>query len=305
MKKFIKNLIIILLPILIMGIIMEILIRKIPNDYKLKKTYLDLNAPKINTLILGSSHSFYGFDPSQFKNNTFNASHISQSLYFDFEILKKYERNFKSLKTVILPISYFTLFCKMEEEAENWRVKNYTIYYNLKTNSSIFNYSEVLSHPIAKNICRLNSYYIEGNSNLSSTTLGKSENLQFLDKTGEKAAIRHTREALYSDKIQNIFKENKFILNAIIEWCKKRNVKVILFTPPAYKTYIQKLNKKQLNLTLHTANETASKYDNCRYVNLLKDKSFTENDFYDADHLSEPGAQKLSRQIDKLVYNLE
>jgi hypothetical protein len=66
MKKFLFHLSKIFLPILFFFLVLEIAIRKTPNDYQLKKEYLDKNAAEINTLILGSSHTFYGLNPEYF-----------------------------------------------------------------------------------------------------------------------------------------------------------------------------------------------------------------------------------------------
>ena len=109
MKKFLKQIGFLTLPLDVATFLLEVLIQNIPNDYSHKKGYLDKNAAQIETLILGSSHSFYGLDPTFFSSKTFNGSHISQSLKYDLEILKKYEGNFKNLTAVVLPISYFSL----------------------------------------------------------------------------------------------------------------------------------------------------------------------------------------------------
>lgn len=299
MKQFLTKVIIISLPILFGAIFMEFLLRNTPNDYLFKKQYLDKNSSKIETLILGSSHSFYGFNPEYFSSNTFNASHISQSLNYDYEILKKYQDQFKNLKTIVLPISYFTLYGKLEAGSESWRVKNYIIYYGLNSSKSLVDYSEVLSNRINVNIKRIKSYYLLGNSTISCTDLGwgtryNSKNARDLAETGKTAAKRHTREDINSYKYQEIFNDNILILNSIIEWCKKNNVNVLLLTPPAFETYRQNLNQEQLKITVNTARDICSKYENCKYYNLLTDANFVAIDFYDADHLSEIGAKKLS-----------
>ena len=43
MNKFTSNLLLFILPIVIIGVSAEILLRKIPNDYLYKKEYLDRN----------------------------------------------------------------------------------------------------------------------------------------------------------------------------------------------------------------------------------------------------------------------
>jgi hypothetical protein len=104
-----------MLPIVLVAFICEVAFRAIPNDYKLKRHYLDKNALQIETLILGSSHALYGINPEYFTTKTFNGSNISQSINYDYQIIKKYEKDLKNLKTLILPLSYFTLFRKLED----------------------------------------------------------------------------------------------------------------------------------------------------------------------------------------------
>jgi len=305
MKRFVIKTMYISLPIFVVAILMEILLRSTPNDYLFKKQYLDKNSSRIETLILGSSHSFYGLNPEYFSSNTFNASHISQSLNYDFEILKKYKDKFKNLKTIILPISYFTLFGKLEAGSESWRVKNYIIYYELNSSKSLVDYSEVLSNRINVNIKRIISYYVFGESTISCTDLGwgticNSKNARDLAESGKTASKRHTVD-INSDKYQQIFQENIFILESIIQWSNKNNIKIMLFTPPAFETYRQNLNQEQLKITINTTSDICSKYDNCIYDNLLSDTNFVATDFFDADHLSDIGAKKLSILINNRI----
>lgn len=306
MKRFIIKTIYLSLPILVSAIVMEILLRNIPNDYSFKKKYLDKHSDEIETLILGSSHSFYGLNPEFFSSKAFNASHISQSIDYDLEILNKYQSNLNSLKTVVLPISYFTLYKKLEAGAESWRIKNYIIYYEIPSSKSLIDNSEVFGNQFSVNFKRLDSYHIKGQSNVTCTELGwgteyQSEKSQDLAQSGKEAALRHVRDDINNDKYKTIFDDNVAILISIVEWCKVRNIKLILLTTPTFETYRQHLNIEQINSTISTTQKIASKFDNCIYLNLLDDTNFTAKDFYDADHLSEIGAKKLSILIsDKL-----
>lgn len=309
MKQFLIKFSIFSAPILFIAISMEFLLRNIPNDYLSKKQYLDKNSYEIETLILGSSHSFYGLNPEYFDTNTFNASHISQSLNYDYEILKKYQQKFKKLKTIILPASYFTLFAKLEEGSEPWRIKNYGIYYDMNLKKSLANYSEIFSGRLDLNVKRIVSYYVLGNPSISCTKLGwgtnfNSKNAENLMESGKIAANRHTMVEINSHKYQKIFNDNILILNSIIQWSKANNIKVLFLTFPAFETYRQNLSQEQLKITLDTINDICSKYENCFYENLLNDPNFSPIDFYDADHLSEIGAEKLSVLINKKINKL-
>ena len=282
-----------------MAIIIEILLRQIPNDYLLKKEYLDAHSKELETLILGSSHSFYGINPIYFSSNTFNASHISQTLDYDYEILKKYQNNFKRLQNVICPISYLTLFTKLESLTDSWRIKNYVIYYDIKLSKSYRHNLEVLSNRFNVNLKRLVSYYLIGNSNISCTELGwgtgyKSEKAKDLEETGKKAALRHTGNV-------EVYEDNKATLRSIIELCESNSINVILVTLPAFETYRQNLNSGQLKRTVETATDFANKYNNCHYLNLLESTEFDAKDFYDADHLNEIGVEKLSLLLNKAI----
>ena len=310
MKQFLIKFIFTSLPLFICAIIMEFLLRNIPNDYLLKKQYLDENSSKIETLILGSSHSFYGLNPNFISSNTFNASYISQTLNYDVEILKKYQDQFTNLKTIIVPISYFTLFGKLSAGPESWRAKNYIIYYDLDLSKSLSDYSEVLSNRINVNLNRINSYYIKGRSTISSTDLGwgrnfNSKHARDLIKTGKIASKRHTIKNINTDKYHQIFQENIFLLESIIQWGKKNNIKVLLLTLPAFKSYHQNLNPEQLNKTIKTTNDICSKYDNCSYDDMLMDTNFVSEDFYDADHFSEIGSKKFSVLINERINELQ
>lgn len=299
MRKFIKQLLWFFLPFFLFLVGMEVALRNISNDYKYKKEYLDQHSEEIQTLILGSSHAFYGLNPAYFPDSTFNASHVSQSLDYDKAILEKYP--FENLKTIILPISYFTFFECLSDAIDSWREKNYMLYYDIDISDRFANHFEMLSNDLFVNLKRLYLFYIKKDKNITVDPLGwgtiyHSNNQQDLVKTGKVNAFLNTKN-LSSPSIQKIYEENQLILRTLIEQARKLNIRVIIFTPPAYETYRENLNEKQIKETIHTAEKIANEYPNCIYLNFLNDNRFYKNDFYDADHLNEIGAEKLSRII--------
>ena len=99
------------------------------------------------------------------------------------------------------------------------------------------------------------------------------------------------------------FEENKNILNRLVRFASKGNIKVIFYTSPAYQTYVSNLNSDQLRLTIKTINEFVNENSNCSYYNFLNDTSFSANDFRDADHLNDHGAKKLSLKLEDIINN--
>ncbi|TXB63704.1 hypothetical protein FRY74_12600 [Vicingus serpentipes] len=301
MKKFIFKSILFVTPIIVCFIIFETLIRKIPNDYNYKNEYLTINSNKINNLFLGSSHTYYGVNPDFIKSNSFNASHISQSLDTDFKIINKFQF-WDSLKTIIIPIDYFSLFISIETSKEAWRIKNYILYYDFYKSNQISNHSEVLSVNLKSNINRIYSYYLKNNSSITCNKKGfgnvKKPQLN-LKETGKTAANRHTKKDL------TLYFKNIKIIQDIINLANKKNIKILFYTSPSYKTYVSNLNEDQLNLTIKTAENLALKNKNCSYHNLLSDKNFIASDYRDADHLNESGAKKLSLKLDSIIQELQ
>lgn len=296
MKKFLSHLLKIILPILFFFLVLEIAIRKIPNDYKLKKEYLDKNASEINTLILGSSHTFYGLNPTYFTQKTFNAAYVSQSLDLDYEILKKYDSKLKNLKTVIIPISYFSLFETLETDFEKWRINNYVLYYNLPNKYNFTNNFETLNNDIKLNVKKAVKHYIFNKSFITSSDLGWGTSFNSKNKkpfNGEYTAKKHTVKNF------DLFKENLNTLQKTITLCKKNKISIIFITTPTHKSYYQNLNQLQLEKTTETIFQLVKKNPNCKYINLLNSEKFINEDFYDADHLNEIGAKKLSLFLNK------
>jgi len=301
MRGYLLKIFIFLIPLIIIGGLMELMLRSIPNDFKNKKKYLDANSDHIEVLILGGSHSLYGIDPAYLREKSFNACQVSQTLDFDLELLNKYENKWSELRFIVLPISYASLFEKLEKSVEPWRIKNYCIYYKMKVSDYLPYYTEILSNNLETNVHRLYSYNFLKSGNAFCTKLGwdstysnKSEVIDLV-KAGKVAAELHRWED------DQYFDEMVSTLESIIIFAAKHEAQVVLFTPPAFKTYRENLNDEQLGRTLSTSALLAKRYKNCFYFTFLDDDSFSENDFYDADHVNKIGAEKLTLKIDSII----
>ncbi len=79
-----------------------------PNPYKYE--WMQENAEEVETLVLGSSHTFYGIRPEFFDSKTFNLANVSQGMKQDLFLIKYWANRYKNLKYVIFPISFFTWF---------------------------------------------------------------------------------------------------------------------------------------------------------------------------------------------------
>jgi hypothetical protein len=300
MKQFIQKTLLFLLPAIVLLYFFEMFLHFIPNDYKYKKEQLLKYSQEIKILVLGSSHAHYGINPSYFSMNGFNSSNISQSLDIDYKLLEEYGTELNQLEYVIIPISYFSLFSTLEQGSENWRIKNYALYYGLKFSFSFKNYFELLNGTVLSSLSRV--YYSIRDKSKLVTVSDKGFGLNYnstikndLKTTGETAALRHT----YFDI--ETFQHNKKVLANIIEWCNTKKVKLFFITLPAFYTYRNRLDNNQLNATVEYIDYIAKRNNNVYYYNFLNDAEFIEEDYFDADHLNEIGAKKLTKKINSIL----
>ena len=161
MNLFLKRLLLFLSPFVLLLFSLEIAIRKIPNTFQLKDNYLQKNSAEIETLILGSSHMFYGVNPLYLDSKAFNYSNVSQSPDMDLAILKTYEDSLQNLKNVIIRLSYDTLFEQLKDSPEDWRLKNYKLYTDVNFEYKLKHNSEVISTGTRQALKTIKDYYFK------------------------------------------------------------------------------------------------------------------------------------------------
>lgn len=296
MRKFIFRILLYCVPIIALFVLSEYILRTIPNDYKYKSQWLEKNASSVECLVLGSSHTFFGIQPACFACNTFNAAHVSQSIKFDSYIFRKYIDQMDSLRYVVQPISYGTLLSSLEKGIEAWRIKYYTIYYNYPSYMLWDNFE---LFPMNKSTWkRMGRYMLMSTDLLTVDSLGWSgtyfsEN-KSLDwkNTGRVAAERHTKT--YD---ANQLEINLSYLEDMIQICYEKGVLLFLLNTPTYITYRENLNAQQLFLMDSVCSYLANKHEHVYRLDYFADIAFVDEDFYDADHLCEIGAKKLSEKI--------
>lgn len=307
MKSFIVRFVAFTVPLLLVFMSAEILTRMIPNEYAYKRAILDTRKNEIEILFLGSSHAFYGINPEFLQHPGFNAAHVSQSLDLDFQLLEKYFSDTTQLRLVAIPISYFTLFSRLDSGPEKWRAKNYSIYYGIHQDGGLASHFEILGNNSNRLLKRLRKYYLKhdrkGICRCSPLGYGLDFNSSIkndLESSGIASAHRHRTNT------PQLLAANQKTLAEIIGFAKARNIVVLLYTPPAFKTYVSHLDAQQLETTLRIPTELAEQYDNVEYINFMTNSAFIACDFFDADHLNEIGAAKLthmmSADIEALAY---
>lgn len=302
MKKLLLKLTLFFLPVLLVGIVAEHLLRAIPNDYKAKKEQYEKHGPEFEMLCLGESHAFSGINPKYMSQKGFNGSHFAQTLNYDLEILKKFEHKLTKLNYLLLPISYASFTNRLEDQ---WEIKNYFLYYDIKQRHNLRYCTEILSLPLEISLDKIKNHYIANQSSLLTDSLGYSTfysqpnpNKNLAEEGKKMAEVQTTKN--YSN-----WNKNKQSLTDITAFCKRKNITLILFTPPAHHLYRIHLDTLQLHKTIELAESFAKNNTHVHYLNLLEESSFNADDFYDADHFSRDGAKKLSSLLNTFIAHLK
>ena len=304
-KFVIRFVLVILVPVGVFLLVYEIAYRNIPNSYRMKDNFLKHEASGCEILVLGSSHAFFGINPSYFSRSAFNAANVSQDLRHDGFIFQKYLPYLPNLIWVILPVSYFSLFSSLERGGEPWRVRKYEIYMDAGMYPFYkLDYNYEVAHVGDKEVLL---YYVLGKDQHDCSPLGFGTSYQ-LEKRGKDwknsgsvAAKRHTvTKVRGSVTIENDMKMNVAIINDLIDQCSRKGIQILFVTPPAYRTYVESLDSIQLGRMYQEMRQLMIK-KGVRYVDMLRDTSFVEDDFFDADHLNWQGAKKWTLKLDEMI----
>jgi len=300
MKLFFKyiNVIVLIVFALIFGF--ELLLRQIPNDYSVKANYLKKHGNEIETLILGSSHTFYGINPNLIPNS-YNLAHSSKSYDLDWKILEKNEKYLTQLKTIILSSSYFSFVHIVENSTQKDLLKYYAIYYKINTNSiNLKTNTEIFNLPLSENINRLKDYNTKSKDYITIDNKGYilKRRKQDLDKYYSTETVK--KHTLPFDS----FVVNKNIngLKHILKFAKERKINVIFVTTPVSPNYFKNVNRQQFLHWTKTTNNFIKASPSFIWINYFNQpEKFEKADFIDADHLSLKGANKITQEVLKYI----
>ena len=309
MKKFLKHSSLFIIPFLLLAISSEFLLRQVPNPYKFKYEWMQENAEDVETLIFGSSHTFYGIRPKYFESKTFSLANVSQGLTQDFYFLEYWADRYKNLNSIIVPISFFSLFSQdLEYGSESYRCRYYRIYMDcdLYPYFSLYNL-EWSDYRTAK--AKMESLYDSFTNKKedwgcdeygwgTAYPLSGKNMVDWNNGSEADAAVkRHTV------KSWDYIEQNYAKMKEMAEFCKKRNINMVLVTTPCWHSYYDNLPQEQLSKMYELTHKIQKEY-NLPYFDYLKDKRFEADDFYDSNHLSDVGAIKFTKILNEDIHHL-
>lgn len=277
----------------------ELLVRRyVDNPFKYKHEWLSRHSDRVETLILGSSHTYYGIIPDSLAPNTFNLASVSQTLSYDRILLGHYP--FENLRNVILPISYFTFTDPEPEESDEWNnAINYKVYMDIDRHSDLSKYNFELSRftLFSKKLRSL----LSGGKRLSCDSLGfgldymTGRNMSDWEEMGLERVKVNTDPKAVNTPAQTA------MLRDIADFCRERDIRLILVSTPTWRSFYGNFYLPQYRSMDSIARKVADEYG-LTYLDHMKDSTYTETDFYDPDHLSGQGARKFTATLREEIF---
>lgn len=295
MHRFLKNILRFSCIFIVLLGLCEGAMRLLPSVYADKDRALRARAQGIETLILGSSHAYYGLDPAELGTEAFNLANVSQSPEYDLALLLRYDSLMPALKRIIVPISYFTFRDPALEQGPEWqRAIPYKVEMHLPLHPDLSIYNLELAD-LERTRGRLSNLVLRKPSNTcDSLGMGLGFDTAHRDPHwqdgGRARAAKHSAPPS-AERYETVMAT----LRRLIAHAEARGCEVVLITTPGWPTYYNNFDPQQEQEMRRGIAELTRAGKHVRYLDFLHDPRFTERDFYDTDHLSDIGAHKLSR----------
>lgn len=292
MKKFLRNIALYALPVLVVAVLMEFVAEAIPNSYTYKRDYMEQQGAQIHTLILGSSNAYDGLNPSVLPK-AFNLANSSQTLEDDYRLLAKYIDSMDSLQTVILGVGYHSLGVTKEEHRRTY----YTIYMDLYPRWPISKYSfevcnpemlikKIIKYAVSRDVTRCDSL----GQRVGHTREAADSGAEWWNKDVDALVIN---DRLEIGNCRFEIEENTRYLKAIVDLCNTHNVQPVLVLMPVMGEYKRKLPEEQVALmddVLHSLDSSAICIDASEW-------SIPADGWYNATHLTKESSESFTQEL--------
>ena len=294
MKKFLRNIALYALPVLIIAVVMEIVGEAIPNSYTYKRGYMEQHGAEIRTLILGSSNAYDGLNPSVMPQ-AFNLANSSQTLEDDYHQLAKYIDEMDSLQTVIVGLGYHSLGVTSEEHRRTY----YTIYMGLYPRWPISKYSfevfnlellmkKIIKYAVSRDVTRCDSL----GQRVGHTAAAVKEQREFWNKDA-KALAANDRIEWRDESVESRVESNIQYLHKIIELSEAHGVRPVIVTMPVMREYREALPLEQIALHDSVMRSLPSP---AMYID-ASDWDVPDDGWYNATHLTREASVEFAKTL--------
>jgi hypothetical protein len=301
MKKFIKNIAIFSALILSVGCIIELYLRTIPCDESYKRTLLDEHGCEFKNMIIGSSVSAWGIDPTYLPDSTYNVACTRQWISSNKLMVERYSTLTPNIKAIIWGISVQCMW-------GNYFIKEF----GRKTNKDIdkITHEQIFLDFQMDNDIRLHSLFLSCPKGIKAKTFNSlgfdTTHLSKLSK-GDWPSKIEGRIGQYAktdtDEMKTTYVQNVQCMEDVVSLCRKKGIHVYFVMPPIYQGLTDLIPNDQFKEINQAMNKIVAQYDNASWHDYSHDTRFTIDDFIDEIHLNaDKGAIKFSKILNEDLF---
>lgn len=299
MKQFLFKMFIFLLLILSGAIVLEYLVKKIPNTYSYKDQYLKVHSKKIKLLFLGCSQTDCTIQPLMFPESSFCMANPAQGFEVDYHCLTHYQ--FDSLKTVVisvLPI-FSCLRPVVQANSESFMETNFRIDFDLYERPMFSKYSYRF-FDLYNSSNQIKTYYFKKKSIIMCDSLGNRSASCFIDNNvlSKKREIEAANNFVHQKSAANLVANVKF-LKQIVAYCKLHHINLVFYSIPIQDYYRKILPQDDIKNSITIINSIVKNNENVFYYNrFYSSKEYSEKDYMGASHFYPvTGGVKFSNEL--------
>ena len=254
----------------------------------------------------GSSHGLFGFnyEDVQYKGYAcFNFGLVSQYISYDYRLIQHYGNHIGEGTIVFIPVSYFSLFGKIEEDHDDFESKNKRYYsilspqliknYDIKTNIYV-NYLPVLGVDTSTLIKTLIGKGPVAEDN-DSKWIRVASDIDVLEDA-KIACRRHMEKFMLDDNGNRILNQHEIAaLYELIKYCKDKGAEPILVTTPYLSEYTEEIKNYAPDFydEFYSVINLVTESSGVDFYDYAFDERFSNsyNLFFNSDHLNKEGAR--------------
>ena len=309
MRRFIERLMILLLlvSVLTLGINYMYMSHRINygtmGEQRNDSSYIQDVPDGIQVCDVGNSHSYYAFNYKSFEEDyvCYNFALPSQSMSYNYRILRNYRDKIKPGAIVMIGVSYPTFFGEVETDDPDFASKNKRYYHFLRRDlikeydykTDIFvRYLPALSTPLL---------------DLIKTTIGRGQSPDLWNGvTNKEEATAHGISRYERHVLANVGRDGKRIyneeeiqsVNSIIELCRELKATPVLVTTPYLTEYTQPIMDKDpaFYKDFYGVIDRIKEETGVEYYDYAFDERFVNRYewFLNSDHLNKVGAEEFT-----------
>ena len=286
MKLFLKRVGLFIICLLIAGYVVEKVLEQVPSVYYDKYDYIVSHLDDIKILALGHSHIADGVNMIALNDSGYNAAIPGRHIYYDMCIVEEFAPQMNNLKIVILPLGYNFQYSKFHDVRQKTAMRK-SFGYIWPEDNKFIPALDIIGG--GETLWRL---FKNQNEMQSLDSLGH----QHLKKTDRPALWNRSEPRVPSNLKCDLKNRDTYIqyYKRIAKTCLKSKLRLIIITMPAWHEYYEKTTPDGIADLYNIVDSIRKVNPDVDYYNMIDDRRFVTDDFFDASHLNEDGALKFT-----------